>query len=65
VTRELSLLGTCGSAGEYPACIDMMARGKIQVAPLISAQASLEEGPAWFDRLHRGEAGLMKVIIKP
>jgi L-iditol 2-dehydrogenase len=65
VTRELSLLGTCGSAGEYPACIDMMARGRIQVAPLISAQASLEEGPAWFDRLHRGEPGLMKVIIKP
>ena len=65
VTRELSLLGTCGSAGEYPACIDMMARGKLQVAPLISAQASLEEGPAWFDRLHRGEPGLMKVIIKP
>jgi L-iditol 2-dehydrogenase len=65
VTRELSLLGTCGSAGEYPSCIDMMAGGRIQVAPLISAQASLEEGPAWFDRLHRGEPGLMKVIIKP
>jgi L-iditol 2-dehydrogenase len=43
----------------------MMARGRIQVAPLISAQATLEEGPAWFDRLHRGEPGLMKVIIKP
>lgn len=65
VTRELSLLGTCGSAGEYPACIDMMARGRIQVAPLISAQASLEEGPEWFDRLYRGEPGLIKVIIKP
>jgi L-iditol 2-dehydrogenase len=65
VTRELSLLGTCGSAGEYPACIDMMASGRIQVAPLISAQATLEEGPGWFERLYRGEPGLMKVLIKP
>jgi L-iditol 2-dehydrogenase len=65
VTRELSLLGSCGSAGEYPACIELLARGDIQVAPLISAAAPLEEGPRWFERLHAGEPGLLKVILRP
>jgi L-iditol 2-dehydrogenase len=31
----------------------------------ISATAPLEDGPRWFDRLYRREAGLMKVLLKP
>lgn len=65
VTRELSLLGACASAGEYPACLDLIARGRIDVSAFVSATPPLEEGPGWFARLHRGEPGLMKVILKP
>jgi L-iditol 2-dehydrogenase len=65
VTREISLLGSCASSGEYPACIDLMVSGAINVAPLISATAPLDEGPAWFDRLRRGGYGLMKVVLTP
>jgi len=65
VTRELSLLGTCASAGEYPQCIELMSNGSIQVDPLISATVSLEEGPSWFERLYQREPGLMKVILQP
>jgi L-iditol 2-dehydrogenase len=65
VSRELSLLGSCASSGEYPACIDLMARGAVDVAPLISAAVPLQDGPAWFERLHRGGDGLMKVILQP
>jgi threonine dehydrogenase-like Zn-dependent dehydrogenase len=65
VTREVSLLGSCASSGEYPQCIDLMACGAVDVGPLISATAPLEEGPVWFDRLHRGGHGLMKVILRP
>jgi len=65
VTRELTLLGTCASAGEYPACLEMMARGGIDVAPLISALASLHDAPQWFDRLYNLEAGLLKVLLQP
>jgi L-iditol 2-dehydrogenase len=65
VTRELSIHGSCASRGEYPACLEMIARGKIQVAPLISAVAPLSQGPAWFARLHRGGEGLLKVILEP
>ena len=65
VTRELTVYGTCGSNGEYPECIDLLSRGVIQVEPLISAKATLEEGANWFDRLYAAEAGLMKVILQP
>lgn len=65
VTRELTLYGSCASSGEYPACLDLIARGTIQVEPLISAVAKMSEGAAWFDRLYRSEPGLMKVILTP
>ena len=65
VTRELSVYGSCASNGEYPACIDLLERGDIQVEQLITAKASLDEGPGYFDRLYNGEPGAMKVIIQP
>ncbi len=65
VTRELSVRGSCASQGEYPACLDMLARGALRAAPLISAAAPLAEGAAWFDRLYRKEPGLLKVVLKP
>ncbi len=65
VTRELTLLGSCASCGEYPDCLDLMAQQKIKVDPLISAQAPLTEGAAWFKRLYDRERGLIKVILEP
>jgi L-iditol 2-dehydrogenase len=65
VTRQIRLQGSCASNGEYPACIDMMAKGAIRVEGLITAVAPLEEGPSWFDRLYRHEPNLMKIILRP
>jgi L-iditol 2-dehydrogenase len=65
VTRQLRLQGSCASAGEYPQAIELIAAGKIKVAPLITAVATLEEGPRWFERLHAREPNLMKVILTP
>lgn len=65
VTRELTLIGTCGSSGDYPACLDLIASGKINVTEFISATPPLEEGASWFERLYAGEKGLMKVLLKP
>jgi L-iditol 2-dehydrogenase len=65
VTRELTLRGSCASAGEYPACLEMLAQETVQVEPLISATAPLAEGPSWFHRLHQREPGLLKVILEP
>lgn len=65
VTREITLQGSCASAGEYPRCMELMASGAIDVTPLISATAPLETGAEWFDRLYRREPGLMKVVLTP
>ncbi len=65
VTRELTLYGSCASAGEYPECIDLLASGRVDVGPLISAVAPLSEGAGWFDRLYSGAPGLMKVVLQP
>jgi len=65
VTRQIRVQGSCASSGEYPVCIDLMAKGIIKVEPLISAVAPLVDGPAWFDRLYRHEPNLMKVILVP
>ena len=65
VTRELTLVGNCASAGEYPRAIDLVARGEIRVKPLINAVVPLAEGPGWFERLYAREPGLMKVILRP
>jgi L-iditol 2-dehydrogenase len=65
VTRQIRLQGSCASAGEYPACISMMARGTIIVDPLLSAVAPLQSGASWFRRLYEREPGLLKVVLAP
>ena len=65
VVRQVRLQGSCASSGEYPEAIELIANGKIQVKPLITAVASLEEGPRWFERLHSREPNLMKIILTP
>lgn len=65
VTREVKLIGSCGSNGEYPECMDLMTRGAIKVEPIISAVAPLEDGASWFARLYGNEANLMKVVLAP
>jgi L-iditol 2-dehydrogenase len=65
VTRQITLIGTCASAGEYPACLELIAGGKINVTVFISATAPLGDGAAWFERLRSKEKGLMKVLLVP
>ena len=65
VSREISVLGSCASSGEIPECIDLLARGVVDVDPIISLKASLDEGPELFARLYGGDQTLMKVIIQP
>ena len=66
VTKELTLLGSCSSAGEYPLCLDLIARGVINVKPMIEAVVPLAEGAGWFEKLSAKDGGkYMKVILQP
>ena len=65
ITSQLTLTGSCASAGEYPAALRLLASGAVDVDPLISAVAPLADGAAWFARLYDAEPGLLKVILTP
>jgi L-iditol 2-dehydrogenase len=65
VSRQIRLQGSAASSGEYPHCIELLASGAVNVKPLISVVAPLEEGPVWFERLHARQPNLMKVILTP
>ncbi len=65
VTRQLKIQGSCAICGEYEPVLDLINRGLIEIDPLISAIAPLDEGAEWFNRLYNHEKGLMKVILKP
>jgi len=65
VSRQITLHGSCASAGEYPRAIELMSSGQVRVKPLISAVAPLDLGVRWFERLYAREKGLMKVVLEP
>jgi L-iditol 2-dehydrogenase len=65
VTREITINGSCASCGEYPACLEMIADGKIDVDSLISAKVPLSEGSIWFNKLYNKEPNLLKVVLIP
>jgi L-iditol 2-dehydrogenase len=65
VACQIRLQGSCASSGEYPQAMELIAQGKIKVAPLITKVAPLNDGAAWFARLHARETGLMKIVLDP
>ena len=66
VTKEITILGSCASAGEYPLCLDLIARGVINVQPMIETVAPLADGAGWFARLSAKDGGkYMKVVLAP
>ncbi|MFA5817977.1 MAG: galactitol-1-phosphate 5-dehydrogenase [Bacteroidales bacterium] len=65
VTQEITVRGSCAINGEYPAVLDLISKGKINVDSMISAVAPLSEGAMYFDKLYKKEQGLLKVILKP
>jgi L-iditol 2-dehydrogenase len=43
----------------------MIARREVNVDAILSAEAPLSEGAAWFRRLYEKEPGLIKVVLQP
>jgi L-iditol 2-dehydrogenase len=65
VSKEVVIRGSAAIAGEYPACLNYIAQGRLQAKPLISRIMPLAQGQAAFDALHHQEAGLMKIVLRP
>ena len=62
VTRQISLFGSCASAGEYPQCLELISQGKVEVDSMISKLVPLAEGDYWMQKIYRREDGLAKIV---
>jgi L-iditol 2-dehydrogenase len=65
VARELTFRGSYASSGEFRDCIELVASGKINIEPLISDILPLKDGPSAFERLHKAEEDLLKIVLEP
>ncbi|MEZ0390254.1 MAG: zinc-binding dehydrogenase [Verrucomicrobium sp.] len=65
VTRQITLKGSCSSAGEYAEALERIEDGSIRVEPLLSVVAPLSEGGEWFHKAVQPGNGLLKVVLKP
>ena len=63
VTRELTLFGSCASAGEYDKCLELIAAGKVDVDAILSAAVPLEQGAEWIEKVYNHEPGLYKIVL--
>ncbi|GAA2182061.1 2,3-butanediol dehydrogenase [Leucobacter tardus] len=66
VLKEIDLRGTIGYAGDHPATIDLVASGKLDLAPFITGRITLDglvsEG---FDQLINNNEHHVKIIVDP
>jgi len=65
VARELTFRGSYASSGEFSECIGLVASGKINIEPLISGVLPLKDGLSAFERLHKAEENLLKIVLEP
>ena len=61
VTHQLTISGSCASAGEYDKCLDLIAGGKVDVDSMISKCLPLSEVRKVYNR----EDGLDKIVLIP
>ena len=65
VSSEISIVGSCASAGEYPEAIELLSTGSLKTDKIIGQVAPLSEGGDWFKKLYHKEVDHLKVILKP
>ncbi len=65
ISREITLIGSYTSAGEFRDAVRLVSDGAIDVRPLLSEVLPLSDGQKAFDRLYEGKEDLVKVVLVP
>lgn len=65
IVRQISLLGSYSSAGEYGACLEMIQSRKVRLEELTGHCFPLSQGAEVFQRLLNREDSLIKAILHP
>lgn len=64
-SRELELRGSRGDVDDFPACIDLLASGKLRLDKLISHRIRLEDAEKGLRRMSEKSGNVMKIIMSP
>ena len=63
--RDLTVRGSIRyTAGVYPAAVDLVASGKVQVKKLVTHRYSFEQAEEAFETVRKGGEGVVKVMIR-
>lgn len=65
VTRQISLFGSCASAGEYGKCLELISNGQVDVERMIDRSVPLCDGGEYILKLYHRQDGLNKVVLLP
>jgi (R,R)-butanediol dehydrogenase/meso-butanediol dehydrogenase/diacetyl reductase len=66
LAHEKEIVGSSAYVDEFPEAIELLARGRVRIAPLVTARVPLERALAdGLEALLRPAAGLVKVLITP
>ncbi|MBU8912977.1 MAG: galactitol-1-phosphate 5-dehydrogenase [Spirochaetales bacterium] len=65
VARQIAVLGSCASSGEYPDCLDLIADGAIDATLLISEIIPLSQAATMFEKLRKNPDDHLKIVVKP
>ena len=63
VSRQLTVLGSCASSGEYAECLDLISSGVVNLLPLISESVTLDRAAEMFEKLYKSPDGHLKAIV--
>lgn len=64
IRKEIDLLGSRNSAGEFMLAMEMIAEGRVNVRPLITEVVSIDEAPGALKRASDDPSRFIKVVVK-
>jgi L-gulonate 5-dehydrogenase len=64
-SRELELRGSRGDVDDFPACIDLLASGKVRLDKMISHRLGLEEVEKGLKMMMEKTGNVLKIIMSP
>ena len=64
-SKEVSLLGSRGGAGNYPLAIELLEDKRLKLDNLITHRLPLKEAERGFSLMERREEGVMRVVLCP